>query len=219
MAAVVCLVLSSLWLVSGPDGAPPSSNALRTLGAMFTFQGAVVAMLWFFTRKHEISVGDAFGLRQRPGHAALLGMTAAIVFVPAALGMQWLTLKLAALLNLHLPEQSAVALLKMADTWTERAVLGLMAMVAAPLAEEGLFRGVFYPALQRYGFPRFALWGTSLAFALIHGNVLIFVPLVLLAVVLTLLYQRTGNLLASITCHATFNAINFIMLFTVKTSS
>lgn len=216
MAAAVCLVLSSFWLTAAPSRADESTGALCTLGAMLTFQGAVLGMLWFFARKHEVTIAEAFGLKLNPGRAVLLGVVAAIVFVPLALGMQWTILKLAEILNIHLPEQSAVALLKVANTWPERAALGLMAIVAAPLAEEGLFRGIFYPAMRRYGYPNAALWVTSLAFALIHGNVLIFIPLVVLAVVLALLYQRTGNLLASIACHATFNTINFVMLFAIK---
>jgi len=209
-------VLSSLWLISDPTSPQVSTGALRTLGATLTFQGMVVLMLWFLCRKHELGLNEAFGLKASPGRAVMLGVAAAILFVPLALGMQWLTLKLAESLHIHLPEQSAVALLKVANTWPERAALGFMAIVAAPLAEEGLFRGVFYPALRRYGFPNAALWITAIAFALIHGNTLIFIPLVVLAALLALLYERTGNLLSSIACHATFNAINFVMLFTVK---
>jgi hypothetical protein len=62
------------------------------------------------------------------------------------------------------------------------------------------------------GFPRLALWSTSLVFAAIHGNLSAFVPLVVLAVVLALLYEYTDNLLAPITAHATFNAVNLLAL-------
>lgn len=207
------MVLSSFWLITDPDHPDASTGALRTLGATLTFQGAVVAMLWFFARKHALNLREAFGLHLHPGRAAVLGITVALGFVPVALGLQWGILKLAQLLHLHLPEQTAVSLLKLANTWPERLAFGFMAIIAAPLAEEGLFRGVFYPALRRHGFPNAAIWITSVAFALIHGNVLIFIPLVVLAIVLVKLYEHTGNLLACIVCHATFNALNFVMLF------
>ncbi len=76
-----------------------------------------------------------------------------------------------------------------------------------------LFRGIIYPAIKQSGFPRAALWGTSLLFALIHLNLANFVPLVVLALMLTWLYERTDNLLASIAAHGTFNAANVIYLF------
>lgn len=199
--------------MGNPEHADLPTGVLRTMGATLTFQGAVVVMLWFFTRKHLVTWREAFGLNLHPGRAALLGVTVALAFVPVALGLQAGTLKLAELLHVHLPEQNAVTMLKIADTFPDRAALGFMAIIAAPVAEEGLFRGVFYPALRRHGFPNAALWVTSLAFALIHGNVQIFIPLVILALVLTKLYDKTGNLLACIACHATFNAFNFVMLF------
>jgi membrane protease YdiL (CAAX protease family) len=44
-------------------------------------------------------------------------------------------------------------------------------------------------------------------------NVAIFLPLLVLAVILTFLYEHTGNLLAAITAHAVFNAMNFATLY------
>jgi membrane protease YdiL (CAAX protease family) len=52
----------------------------------------------------------------------------------------------------------------------------------------------------------------SLTFAASHGNLLALAPLFLLALVLTGLYERTGNLLAPITAHSFFNAANFAFI-------
>ncbi|HOB32537.1 MAG TPA: CPBP family intramembrane metalloprotease, partial [Verrucomicrobiota bacterium] len=49
----------------------------------------------------------------------------------------------------------------------------------------------------------------------IHANLKTFIPLTVLALVMTLLYERTGNLLAPIATHATFNAVNFIYLIVI----
>ena len=54
--------------------------------------------------------------------------------------------------------------------------------------------------------------GTALLFAASHSNTMTFVPLVLLAFMLTWLYERTGNLLTSILAHSTFNLVNFVWL-------
>jgi len=90
--------------------------------------------------------------------------------------------------------------------------LGFFTVVVAPLGEELLFRGVLYPTLRNVTHPAVALWGTSLFFAAIHLNVMTFVPLTVLALVLTRLYQQTGNILAPFITHALFNFANFLFL-------
>jgi membrane protease YdiL (CAAX protease family) len=92
------------------------------------------------------------------------------------------------------------------------AVLGFVTILLAPLAEEVLFRGILYPWIKQIGFPRLALWGTSLLFAVVHMNLVTLLPLLLLALLLAQLYERTDNLLAPISAHALFNALNFGLL-------
>ena len=71
-----------------------------------------------------------------------------------------------------------------------------------------------YPSIKQAGYPRAALWGTSLMFALWHFNLLTFLPLTVIALVLAMLYERHDNLLAPIVAHATFNAGNFLLILT-----
>jgi membrane protease YdiL (CAAX protease family) len=89
-------------------------------------------------------------------------------------------------------------------------------VLLAPVTEEALFRGILYPVIKQTGHPRLALWGTALAFAGIHMNVVTFVPLAVLALMLTALYEWTNNLLAPITAHVVFNALNFAMLLVLQ---
>jgi membrane protease YdiL (CAAX protease family) len=51
-------------------------------------------------------------------------------------------------------------------------------------------------------------------FAAIHGNLMTFVPLLVFALVLVALYERTDTLMAPFCLHASFNAVNFILLVT-----
>jgi len=90
--------------------------------------------------------------------------------------------------------------------------LGVFAVVIAPVAEEFIFRGMLFPFVKRLGFPRLAWFGVSFLFALIHFNAPTFVPLFVLALALTWLYEKTDNLLAPITAHALFNAANLAVL-------
>jgi len=110
-------------------------------------------------------------------------------------------------------EQHAVQALRITESWLSRAVLAVVAIGLAPLAEEILFRGILYPAVKQAGFRRLALWGTAVLFAVIHGNLATLLPLLVLSVALTLLYEQTDNLLAPVVAHALFNAINFLKLY------
>ena len=83
----------------------------------------------------------------------------------------------------------------------------------APVAEESLFRGIIYPWIKQTGFPQLALWGSSLLFAAAHLNAVTFLPLLVLALVLAVLYEKTNNLLSCITAHAVFNGLNFAALY------
>jgi len=135
-----------------------------------------------------------------------------LLFLPVGWGLQeasWQVMTHLPQFKLHPEEQQAVHALRTTASWANRLALAGAAILLAPVAEEMLFRGILYPAVKQAGFPHVALWGTSLLFAAVHTNLLTFVPLMVLALVLTALYERTNNLLAPITAHAMFNALNF----------
>lgn len=212
ICAYAGLALSGAAQRSGGSPGPQMTVLGMAVNAL-SFQGAGILLIWLFVRQHGMGLGEAFGLNLNRRHSVLMGATAAFAFMPVALGLQFGISMIAKSLDFDLPTQDAVLILRLADSWTDRITLGFVAIVLAPLAEEGLFRGIIYPAIKSFGYPQAAMWVTSAVFALIHFNTLIFIPLLVLAVVLVKLYERTGNLLSCVACHATFNLFNFIMLF------
>jgi membrane protease YdiL (CAAX protease family) len=88
----------------------------------------------------------------------------------------------------------------------------LMAVIVAPLGEEIIFRGYFYGVIRRFGGRIPALLISSLLFAAIHAHIPSIPGLFLLAMILCLLYERTGSLWAPIALHATFNASSIAAL-------
>jgi membrane protease YdiL (CAAX protease family) len=109
-------------------------------------------------------------------------------------------------------EQQAVQVLRTAVSTVDRLKLAVVTILLAPVAEEMLFRGLLYAWIRQIGFPRLALVLTAGIFAFVHFNLATFLPLFVLAVILAVLYERTGNLLAPIAAHSTFNALNFLLL-------
>ena len=80
-----------------------------------------------------------------------------------------------------------------------------LALVAAPLFEEFIFRGLIFGGLRR----SFALWPAALAsaavFAVMHTSISM-VPVFALGVATALAYERSRGLLAPMLAHAAYNA-------------
>jgi len=194
-----------------PDGF--GAVLLGTLG----FQGVAWLLILLFLRQHQAGWREALGFRgpQLP-RALLLAVLAVIILMPVALGLQQVSAVVLTKLGWPPEDQMAVTLLANTKSWWMRIYLGVFAVALAPVAEEFIFRGMLYPFVKQLGWPRLAWIGVSFAFALIHDDAATFVPLFVLALALTWLYERTDNLLAPITAHSLFNAANLVILALVK---
>jgi membrane protease YdiL (CAAX protease family) len=206
----LCVAIGTLLslLMRGANTAKTDLSLGRMLLGVLSFQGAALLLAWRFVREHDLRWVEAFGFRNRAGSAVLFGTLAVIVFFPMGRMLQLLSNTILTWLHLDPTAQTAVEVLRLASRGPGLIAFGLVTIVVVPLAEEMVFRGILYPAIKGYGFPRLALWGTSALFAAIHFNLAIFLPLLLLALVLTWLYEKTDNLLAPIAAHSLFNAVN-----------
>ncbi len=198
-------------------GAPAAgSEALQLAITTLSFQGAVLILTRRLVHEHGLEWRQAFGLNHRWPRAMLIGFMCAFSIIPVAWGLQMISVKVMTALNWDPEVQHAVNILNLADAWSDRIVLGVVALILAPVAEEILFRGILYPALKGFGFPRSAFWTTAVVFSLIHFNAATFLPLLAFACLLNVLYEMTGNLLSCMVAHTSFNAINLIMLMVIK---
>lgn len=101
--------------------------------------------------------------------------------------------------------QEAVRAFQETDDPSMLVVMSLMALVVAPVTEEVLFRGYLYPAAKRFAGRGSAIVFSSLIFAIAHHNALALLPLLFLAVLLTLVYEWTGSIWTPIAAHMLFN--------------
>lgn len=178
-----------------------------------SLQGAVLALMVPFLRQHQVGWAEAFGLKRRWGLAVVLGLLGGCAFVPIGWMLQGVSAELLTRLDMKREYQQVVQTLLNDHESAGRAIFAVISVVLVPPAEESFFRGVLYPWIKRAGYPQLALWGTSLAFAATHTNLMSFIPLTAFALLLTLLYESTGNLLAPIAAHSAFNAANMVRLF------
>ena len=84
-------------------------------------------------------------------------------------------------------------------------------LLLTPLVEELLFRGVLYQALRRRMPIGTAALVSAMVFALMHGQVVLFIPFTVMGVLLALVYERSGSLIPTILIHGCNNGL--ILLF------
>lgn len=194
----------------------PDSPGTLLLGTL-SFQGATWVLIYFFLRGHQVRWREAFGFcESRWPQALLTALMTVLVILPPAWGLQYASAFVLEKIGWPPEEQTAVMLLAGAKAWWTRIYLGVFAVALAPVAEEFIFRGVLYPFVKQLGYPRFAWIGVSFLFALIHMDAATLVPLFVLALALTWLYERTDNLLAPVTAHSLFNVANLVVLYSTK---
>jgi membrane protease YdiL (CAAX protease family) len=218
--SLVCFyagILLAFWAEQTAETGHGGTKIGQMIVGMLSFQAAALVLVGLFLRQQHMSWAEGFGYSNHWQRAALVGVISICLFLPVGRVLQKVSIQVMEHFPIKPEEQQAVQTLRLASSWIDRLVLGIATIVLAPVAEETLFRGIIYPAIKQAGFPKAALWVTSLLFAVIHiqnlGNLPTFLPLLLLAIILTFLYEKTHNLLAPIAAHSVFNAVNFAALY------
>lgn len=212
-AGLICLgVVGLLALLADLTGVREGETVtalLVTAGGSLPFAAVVIARRWQVRRTAPLSAPRALGV----GLAVLcvastvtVPLTIAVVFLSEALGGG----------SPALQELVTEALADRPTAW-QIAALGVLAV---PIAEEALFRGLLYPALRHaLGGSGRAAWGsaliTSALFSALHANWLGALPLFALALFLARLMERTDSLLACVVAHAAHNALAMASLLLV----
>ena len=142
-----------------------------------------------------------FGL----GGALKSGFVTFLISLPVLTAVSLIWQGLLKLTHYDFKAQDSIELLRHTPSLPLRITLVSVAVLVAPISEELLFRaGIFRYVRTRL--PRWlALLLPALLFALLHLDVGSFVPLMALAVVFSLAYERTGKIGTTMVAHALFN--------------
>lgn len=108
------------------------------------------------------------------------------------------------------PQHELLRMLTADGSWANWFWISLTAVVAAPLAEELLFRVVLQGWLEQVTHPAIAIGASSLLFCTVHRfpDSLALVPL---AVVLGYVQHRRRSYLTVVAIHALFNGVNLLL--------
>jgi membrane protease YdiL (CAAX protease family) len=165
------------------------------------------------------------GIRRRLGPLSVLtalGIGLAIA-IAISLPLQFFSSGLGLLFqHFHLPVPLEPAVELFQSAHGSLALLGVLAaaLLLAPAAEEALFRGFLQPVLkvQSKG-PWPAIILSAVAFALLHGHALTFLPLCVMGLLLGLIHEWSGSLLLCIAVHFWFNLLTALMLLSSRLPS
>ena len=180
--------------------------AVITVGSLAVTVGALMALS---RAKGQRSLRDDFGLRVR---------VADWPWFAGGILLQFVALEAVALITVvagSAPKQDVARALEHSGTIAK--VLGALAVVvAAPLAEELLFRGLLLRSLLRRFGAVAAVLVSGGVFALVHlldpNTITLLAPLALVGVVSGIRVVRTGELSQSILLHAGFNCFTAAVL-------
>ncbi|MBK8001945.1 MAG: CPBP family intramembrane metalloprotease [Verrucomicrobia bacterium] len=194
-----------------PNLTPDQHRFAGFLISAASFQIAGLFLVHRFVKAHELTWGEFLGLTEGDLKRTFqLAIAVAIVALPIALGLNELSRVVITQSSGDAAMQPTMQALEATQGPLQRAVFAFTAIVLAPLIEEILFRGILYRTGQQLGFPRLALFGSSIVFAAIHASLMTLVPLTVLAIIFARLYDHTNRLIAPIVAHSLFNAVNFV---------
>jgi len=139
-----------------------------------------------------------------PG-ALISGLATFLISLPVLTAVSLLWQAVLRLCHYTVKPQDSIELLRHTDSIPLKITLVAVAILVAPVSEELIFRaGIFRYVRTRL--PRWiALLLPAVLFALLHLDVGSFVPLIALAVIFSLAYERTGNIGTTMVAHALFN--------------
>ncbi len=205
--AMMVLAVAMQWLfpsLSGPQWIQIASTVL------FLALPPILALMVI----RGLSLPTMFGL-QRLGLFRVIGVAVGLIvlLLPVIMIVTAITYQI---LGGHAEQQDMVMKFREAAKTGKRDILWQVftaAAVIAPLVEEFLFRGYFYPVLKRLAGPLPAAITVSLLFGAIHNNAAAFPVLTVLALALTLAYEWSGSLFVPMLMHACFNTMMLALMW------
>lgn len=202
--------LVSRWAGLRGDAATVAAGAAAQLGMLagaLAHRGLVERREWFdqppFSKRDFLSGGATF-----------------LISLPLLIGVANLWEFVLVRVGLPVSRQDLIAMFANAESPWLLAAMIFLAVVVAPLAEELVFRAGLFRYL-RTRVPRLvALLLPALIFATLHINwsnlqgLSSLAPLIALAVVFSLAYERTGRIGTCVVAHALFNLNTILVILT-----
>lgn len=206
------------FLIDPEEGVPELTPWLAVV-SVFLLQGPMIAVFYFsrhFYPGHfagHLSQVDLSVAESLKKSVPLFIMLLPVIWIATLIWSSFLTVLQNAKVIEEFAPQELITLFQSGGDWLPIVLLVFFAIVVAPIVEEIVFRGCIYRFLKSQTTMLGAQIISGGVFALMHGNLLSFVPLVVVGVLLARVYEKSGSLAVAIWFHAFFNAFSLCMLF------
>ncbi len=204
----LAMIVISAFLKSAGGIFPAFGSKMGQLLLSAGFSSAIALILITRASQKFSDRGFLYNVGLRKGERS----NVKVFVVPALVGLFFAIVSLAIIWLRHVqPVTPLSEVIEATDSaWLFMAFL-TMAILAAPLIEEIIFRGYFFHVISQAKGERSAIYVISLAFALLHvgqywGDWAAIVMVMLLGFALTILRAKSGTTLASIVTHYVYNA-------------
>ena len=198
-------------------------QAAATLLGQVIGQGPVVVYVLVRVRRQPRGPKE-FGLTPRqPRRELVAAIVGLVVSLPLVFAANWVCVVIGSLIGHPAPVDELghdmLRAMRQADSHVALALMISSAVIVAPLLEEIFFRGLVQTTLlELFGRKRrwTAILLASLAFVVPHigtGAWHVLPGLLVLAMLLGWLYERTGSLLPCVLAHIAFNGLNIVLAF------
>ncbi len=211
--------IASRWFPAPADGSLGRFHALTGAGVQL---GALAGLghAWFWHLRPSKRVGEPMAVttaaRPLPALSTAVALREGGLAFLALLPVVWLVnlgwQGLLGRLDIPAPPQDLVALFARSGDTPSLVIMVVLAVVIAPLTEEMVFRIGLFRWIRTRSLRGVVLFLPAAGFALLHGNLAVFLPIVVLAVCLALAYERSGHALVPITAHSLFNLNTVILI-------
>jgi len=195
----------ALFVFFATDGV---SESVRMLGTTLVSEAIVLFLIFRLVRVEKKQSLAHLGLSTKAfGKNLFFGLTGYATLLPALLFSLIISLWLAALFKIAPPQQPLYDLFTK-ESSREIFLFGLLLVtVVGPAIEEIFFRGFLYNALKAKWGKGWAILSSGLLFAVLHANLVGFLPIAFLGCALAYGYELTGSLVTSITIHVVHNSV------------
>ena len=210
IVALAIILLFSLMIVSSVSQPVRMSTSVTLIIGNELFFIAIVLMVMAYLRIRVFSLDALGGFSKISLKRAV---STAIVLLLAA----WPLIAVAEIITLKMfggtpSKQEIVEFFSSSETMSQRVTIIVLAVVAAPIFEELIFRFFIYGAIRRYFGVTIGLVANSFLFAAAHTHLPSAFPLFVLAGCLTLAYEWSGSIIVSMSMHALFNSVQLFLL-------
>ncbi len=181
------------------------------LGNVGLYAVVIITLIVWMRAKNVSPIAIARAWWGRARGDAAKGLVAYVGFVPLLAILLFVSLALCQAMGIEAEPHDLVNILREEHDPLRIATLVFLTIGVGPVMEEILFRWVTYGAMRKRVGILGSASGSAMLFAVAHANVAQTLPIFGMGIVLALLYETTGSLVASISFHMLNNTLALIL--------